>query len=103
MFSWFIFMIMMSGVFLMQTPWLALLPAVAFAGLAHWRKGFLIWSAAVLWALYLPYELADQWRLICSSECSIRIDLLLIYPLLWLASLLALLAALPWHLLRKKT
>lgn len=103
MFNLLVVLAMMSGAFLMPAPWLALLPAAGFAALARWRKGFLIWSAAVLWALYLPYELAHHWRLLCSGECNIRIDLLLIYPVLWLASLLALLAALPWHLLRKKS
>jgi len=31
------------------------------------------------------YELGMRWRWLCSGECNIRIDLLVIYPLLAIA------------------
>jgi len=34
------------------------------------------------WLLYGAYELGMQQRWLCSGECNIRIDLLLIYPVL---------------------
>ena len=36
----------------------------------------------VLWILYGIYEYLTQIRVLCSGECNIRVDLLLIYPIL---------------------
>ena len=36
----------------------------------------------MLWLAYLPYEYGMTLRLLCSGECNIRVDLLVIYPLL---------------------
>jgi hypothetical protein len=36
--------------------------------------------AAMAWFAYVPYELAMKWRILCSGECNIRVDLLLLYP-----------------------
>ena len=36
----------------------------------------------VLWILYGIYEYLMQIRVLCSGECNIRVDLLLIYPIL---------------------
>jgi hypothetical protein len=36
----------------------------------------------VLWILYGFYEYLMQIRVLCSGECNIRVDLLLIYPIL---------------------
>jgi hypothetical protein len=71
-------------------PLLALLPAAGFAAL-YWASGRrLVAAAAVLWCLYAFYELAMHRRLLCSGECNIRVDLLLLYPVLWMVSLVAL-------------
>jgi hypothetical protein len=32
-------------------------------------------------------------RLLCSGECNIRVDLLLLYPVLWIVSLVAVIVA----------
>lgn len=51
-----------------------------------------VWSsliAALLWAGYACYETLFYLRILCSGECNIRVDLLLIYPLLLCCSLLA--------------
>jgi hypothetical protein len=42
------------------------------------RRPFVL-AAAVLWACYVPYEYAMKLRILCTGECDIRIDLLLIY------------------------
>ena len=83
----------MWGLFALFTeqPWLALLPAGGFlaGGLMLKVKPWLVTGAA--WLAYAIYEFAVSARLICSGECNIRVDLLLIAPLLLLASAFALL------------
>ena len=49
-------------------------------------------TTAVLWFSYGIYESLMYLRIICSGECNIRVDLLLIYPLLGLVSLVSLVA-----------
>ena len=44
------------------------------------RRGFLV--LAVLWAAYAAYEYLMYIRVLCSGECNIRVDFLLIYPAL---------------------
>ncbi len=45
--------------------------------------------AGLLWVAYSIYEFLMYMRILCTGECNIRIDLLVIYPLLIVASLLA--------------
>ena len=49
--------------------------------------------AAIAWLVYAVYETAMARRILCSGECNIRVDLLLIYPLLLALSLAAVVAA----------
>jgi hypothetical protein len=42
-----------------------------------------------LWVLYALYETGMHQRWFCTGECNIRIDLLGIYPVLFMASLAA--------------
>ena len=44
------------------------------------RRGFLV--VAMLWVAYAIYEYFMYIRVLCSDECNIRVDLLLIYPVL---------------------
>ena len=46
----------------------------------------------VVWILYAAYEYGMKQRILCSGECNIRVDLLLLYPLLFLLSTLALIS-----------
>ena len=39
-------------------------------------------GAGIMWILYALYEFGMKQRWLCSGECNIRIDLLVIYPLL---------------------
>ena len=73
-----------------QWPWLALLPATALLVVYRWRRSRVALAVAALWALYAPYEWAMRERILCSGECNIRIDLLLLYPALLLLTVLAL-------------
>jgi hypothetical protein len=42
---------------------------------------------AVLWLGYTIYESLMKARVLCSGECNIRVDLLLISPLLWILTI----------------
>ena len=42
--------------------------------------------AAVAWLVYAAYEAAMHLRWLCTGECNIRVDLLLIYPVLLVLS-----------------
>jgi len=63
-------------------PALALVPAVLFLYLYSASKSRLVLITGMLWLAYLPYEYGMTLRLLCSGECNIRVDLLVIYPLL---------------------
>jgi hypothetical protein len=77
------------GIFI-QWPWLALVPVAAFGVLyARSRAGSAL-VAALAWLGYLLYESAIKMRWLCSGECNIRVDLLVLYPLLLLVSVIAL-------------
>ena len=43
----------------------------------------------ILWILYSIYEYLMYIRVLCTGECNIRVDLLLIYPLLIALSLIS--------------
>ena len=75
---------------LIDAPWLALVPAVLLAIVGRVRQArFATWMA-VEWVVYMLYELGMKYRLLCSGDCNIRIDLLLIYPVLLDTTVLAL-------------
>ena len=76
-----------------DAPWLALVPALAF-GLVYAltrRRGPL--AAAIVWVGYFLYEEAMRRRLLCTGECNIRVDLLLLYPMLVVFSVVAAVSA----------
>ncbi len=77
---------------LIEWPWLALLPAAAFFPAAHFRKSRIAMAAALAWSVYALYESGMKARLLCSGDCNIRIDLLLIYPALVVLSVAAVVA-----------
>ena len=76
---------------------IALFFAIALA--LGWRNGrrreFLV--LALLWLAYSGYEYLMYKRVLCSGECNIRVDLLLIYPGLLGSTLgVAIAAAIRW-------
>jgi hypothetical protein len=78
-----------------EKPWLALLVAgtlMLFA--AATRSRVALW-VSLAWWLYSVYEYAMKYRVLCSGECNIRIDLLVLYPVL-LATTVVALAAVVW-------
>jgi hypothetical protein len=79
---------MVLGVFI-ESPFLALIPAAIFALVFARCRKYVALAAALAWAAYLPYEYAMKLRILCSGECNIRVDLLLLYPFLLVLSALA--------------
>ena len=79
--------------FFIEWPLVAAGPGLLFLGLYRRSPDRWILVAGVAWLLYALYELGMRWRWLCSGECNIRVDLLLIYPLLVVASVLGLVAA----------
>ena len=72
-----------------QWPLAALVPA-ALLGAAYFAhpKRFIL-ATALLWLGYAVYESLMKARILCTGECNIRVDLLLISPLLWILTIVA--------------
>ena len=75
-----------------QQPLLAALTGGLFLVLFAGSRKRLVLIAAAAWLLYVPYEYAMKLRILCSGECNIRVDLLILYPALLLLSAAALVA-----------
>ena len=69
---------------LIDHPWLSLIPAVLLLGLWAARRSRMSLVAAVLWLAYPGWEFAVKET---SPDANIRVDLLLTYPLLTIATL----------------
>jgi hypothetical protein len=76
------------GIFI-EYPILAAVLAIALLGLGWRMRRRVAVGVGLLWLLYAPYELGMKRRWLCSGECNIRIDLLLIYPVLALGLIVA--------------
>lgn len=72
-----------------QYPYLAALIGVILLGLGLRTRHRTPVGVGVAWLLYALYETAMQQRWLCSGECNIRIDLLVIYPVLLIALVVA--------------
>jgi len=70
-------------------PFLALVVGMVFVVLWRWRNTVSALFAGLLWLIYGGYEYLMHTRVLCSGECNIRVDLLVIYPFLLLVSLAA--------------
>ena len=87
-------MILRSMAVLIDQPWMSVIPAVIFLVLHVRARRRIVLAAAIAWLLYLPYEYAMKLRVLCSGECNIRVDLLLLYPVLLVLSIVAFVVAL---------
>jgi len=75
------------GIFI-GAPWLALVPAAVFFVLYRQSRRTMPLVAAIAWLLYTVYEYGMYLRYLCTGECNIRVDLLLLYPPLLLLSVM---------------
>lgn len=70
--------------------------ALYFASLA-WRRprpGMIV--AAIVWLLYALYEYFIANGTLCDANCNIRVDLTLVWPLVWIATLFGIYAPGQW-------
>ena len=70
-------------------PWMAWVVAAGLAALWRGSRSKAVAVAAVAWAFYGGYEYLMLARILCTGECNIRVDLLLLYPLLLALAVLA--------------
>lgn len=85
-----------------EQPWLALIPAAVFYLLYYSFRLKLVLTAALIWTVYSIYELGIWNGLLCDQDCNIRVDLLVIYPLLAAFSGLAILQIF-WAIYRRNS
>jgi len=65
-----------------RAPWLAFaIGAIFFALSRAIHSRIAVWTTTG-WCLYGLYEYLMRFRVLCSGDCNIRVDLLLIYPIL---------------------
>jgi hypothetical protein len=48
-----------------------------------------VFVAAILWLLYAVYEMLVAAGVLCDANCNIRVDLVLFFPILWIATFYA--------------
>ena len=72
-----------------EYPLLAAVIGVVLLGVGRRTGRRTAVGVGVIWLLYAVYETGMQRRWLCSGECNIRIDLLVIYPVLVLGVVMA--------------
>jgi hypothetical protein len=82
-------------------PWLVLIPIALFFLIGVAAKARFAIATAIVWLIYGMYEWMMHARILCSGDCDIRMDLLVIYPVLLLLSLTALIVYGPRVLFRR--
>ena len=78
---------------LIAHPALALVPTALFFVLYRWSGTRVVPGVAVAWLAYAIYEYGMYRRWLCTGECNIRVDLLLVYPVLVIVSLAGVVSA----------
>lgn len=72
-----------------EWPLLALVPAAILAVFYRVSRSRFALVTALLWATYAAYEYGMHRRWLCTGECNIRVDLLMLYPLLLIMTFVA--------------
>ena len=72
-----------------EYPSLAALVGVVLLVLGGYLRRRTLSGIGIIWLLYAAYETGMHQRWLCSGECNIRVDLLIIYPVLALTLLVA--------------
>lgn len=82
------FVFRVIGIFI-EYPQLAAAIGVLLLGLGRLMHRRLAMAAGVMWLLYSLYEFAIKKRWLCTGDCDIRADVVLIYPILLLGTVVA--------------
>jgi hypothetical protein len=61
--------------------------------MAYVRRSRFAGTVGILWVVYSLYEFGMRARILCSGDCNIRLDLVIIYPVLAVLSLGAIVVA----------
>jgi hypothetical protein len=80
---------MALGTLFIVVPLAAAVPAAAFLYMFARSRSIVALLTALLWLAYMAYESAMKLRILCTGECNIRVDLMIIYPVLMLLSAVA--------------
>ena len=88
---------------LIEYPPLAFVPAMMFVCLFAVSHARLLVVTALSWLAYVPYEYGMKLRLLCSGECNMRVDLIVIHPLLIVLSVASLIVFAVQTRKRKRT
>ena len=65
----------------------AVIIGIAFVVVAYLRRKLIPAVVGGIWLLYGVYESLMYARVLCTGECNIRVDLLLIFPVLVVATI----------------
>lgn len=68
----------------------------AYAAFQRPRLGVIV--AAIVWLLYAVYEYYVASGVLCDANCNIRVDVILIWPLVWISTLFGIYAPGQWTL-----
>lgn len=74
-------------------PWLALLICLPLLALYAWLKQPRLLISGVAWLAYFWYEFLISKGAICPEGCNIRVELIVLYPMLLALTVTALVAA----------
>lgn len=66
----------------------------AVAAIRQPRAGVIV--AAIVWLAYAAYEVLIANGTLCDANCNIRVDLILLWPLVWIATLFGIYAPGEW-------
>jgi hypothetical protein len=70
-------------------PWLAAVIGLALVVQGRRARRSGVVAVGVMWGVYAAYETGMQQRWLCTGECNIRVDLVLIFPILLISSAIA--------------
>lgn len=70
-------------------PWLAAVVGILFVTLGSKVRRWGVVTTGAMWLVYAAYETGMHQRWLCTGECNIRVDLLLILPVLLISSIIA--------------
>jgi hypothetical protein len=76
------------GIFI-EHPLLAAVIGILLVALGRIVHRGVATAVGAMWFMYSLWEFGIEQRWLCSGDCAIRVDLLLIYPVLWLGSVAA--------------
>ena len=88
---------------MVRWPAVAAVPLVVLLALYTASRQRTAVVVALLWAVYVVYEVGMRLRVFCSRQCGVREDLKIIYPVLALSTCVALVVGTRGVLVRRRS